>query len=657
MLRSLVGSEMCIRDSINAEYGIPKSTTMMAPNHFSPRELDAMRQSQSPTVTHVAINNPNDQVLVSQRAQSVEGLSLSQFLDLLHNERSESIPPREQMRMHVGRTPDEMSRNSYPFTCARVETQPADAVPIPTSRHQCLPDITECYSSLPGVRQQVGPTLVSSAAALFASGVPSRLLEMLLKHTAYAAIQDAPMTAFLPAPLPPPEYGYPNWETGILDESTRDGVGAIYLGYNTATGFPLGSPITIKVEGCGPIVAMSVEASAESTIAHLTRHVFHESGMRLPTDTQGQPWNVHIKNPKPSNSFDDVPKDDLGLLIEEAPSYEARPTRPGVMVGSALQSSETLSELGISDGALLRWEEDREVMIPQICIGRPFRTGAGACLVASTGPECDGAWNQEATEPVLLKPEAVLPIPSRGPDELSEDERSAIAAGWLGDALAEHASVGSFARCMLELMAVAAPPELLSAASLAANDEVIHAQLCFALAKEYGAGAIGPGPLDIAAAGAPSSDIVHITRAVVLEGCVGETVSAALAAAARDRATAGSVVAALAKITSDETRHSQLAWKTARWALSKGGQDVREAVEDVLADPFKYAPGVSDNGLEIQSVGEAHGRLSAVTQREVIDQAVRCVVQPCAAMLMRGEIPREMGAQQVLREAIMEALC
>ena len=50
--------------------------------------------------------------------------------------------------------------------------------------------------------------------------------------------------------------------------------------------------------------------------------------------------------------------------------------------------------------------------------------------------------------------------------------RSAVADAWVRDALAEHASVASFARCMLELMSVGAPPQLLSAAALAANDEV-----------------------------------------------------------------------------------------------------------------------------------------------------------------------------------------
>eukprot|EP00658_Telonema_sp_P-2_P041565 TRINITY_DN2974_c0_g1_i1.p1 TRINITY_DN2974_c0_g1~~TRINITY_DN2974_c0_g1_i1.p1 ORF type:complete len:168 (-),score=36.68 TRINITY_DN2974_c0_g1_i1:408-911(-) len=46
MLRSLVGSEMCIRDSINAEYGDPSPVLMVSPT-------ESMRQGSSSPEPHV----------------------------------------------------------------------------------------------------------------------------------------------------------------------------------------------------------------------------------------------------------------------------------------------------------------------------------------------------------------------------------------------------------------------------------------------------------------------------------------------------------------------------------------------------------------------------------------------------------------------------
>lgn len=115
------------------------------------------------------------------------------------------------------------------------------------------------------------------------------------------------------------------------------------------------------------------------------------------------------------------------------------------------------------------------------------------------------------------------------------------------------------------------------------------------------------------------------------QGCIGETVSAALAAASRDAATEPEVKAALTRITSDEARHSLLAWRTARWALSKGDNEVRAAVEAVLNDPERAAPGVQVSAAGMR--GEPHGRLSEQTQRRVIDNAMKQMVQPCAQVL------------------------
>src|SRR6185437_10769514 len=60
--------------------------------------------------------------------------------------------------------------------------------------------------------------------------------------------------------------------------------------------------------------------------------------------------------------------------------------------------------------------------------------------------------------------------------DLAPDVRARFAAAWTADALAEHASIASFGRFALELMAVGAPADLVAAAHRAALDEVEHAR-------------------------------------------------------------------------------------------------------------------------------------------------------------------------------------
>ena len=111
---------------------------------------------------------------------------------------------------------------------------------------------------------------------------------------------------------------------------------------------------------------------------------------------------------------------------------------------------------------------------------------------------------------------------------------------------------------------------------------------------------------------------------------------------------------------SDETRHAQLAWKTAKWALSKGGDDVRAAVSLVLLEPEKFAPGPSE---DLGEAGEAHGRLCAKSSKRVINETIRCVLRPCAAMLFghedgvhKGGEESECVAVTQIQESVMGAL-
>ena len=167
-------------------------------------------------------------------------------------------------------------------------------------------------------------------------------------------------------------------------------------------------------------------------------------------------------------------------------------------------------------------------------------------------------------------------------DGLTALERASLAAAWTAAASFEHASVASFARASLDLLAVGAPADLVVLAHEAALDEIRHAQLCFALAAAYAGEEIAPGSFPLGGEVRTGEGLAAVAVSAAIEGCVGETVAAVVAAEQLARATDPAVRAALAAIAADEARHAELAWRTVAWAISAGGSEVRAAVEHAL---------------------------------------------------------------------------
>jgi hypothetical protein len=235
-------------------------------------------------------------------------------------------------------------------------------------------------------------------------------------------------------------------------------------------------------------------------------------------------------------------------------------------------------------------------------------------------------------------------------DTLSAALRATLTAEWLADARMEHASIGAFARATLELMALAAPAELLAEVQAAALDEVRHAGRCFALAGRYAGRALGPGPLPIAPP-RPAS-FARLARDTFVEGCVGETI-AALAAARQARACEDAAVAdTLAMIASDEARHAALAWRTVEWALAQGGPEVALALRAAAAhlrpraddpEPLSGPHGPhgpsdlsdpNDPNTPNEELLARHGRLDAAGRAAVRSDAWREIVDPTLARLL-----------------------
>ncbi len=226
---------------------------------------------------------------------------------------------------------------------------------------------------------------------------------------------------------------------------------------------------------------------------------------------------------------------------------------------------------------------------------------------------------------------------------LSPETLERLHREWTRDALGEHASIASFGRFALELMAAGAPAHLLEAAHRAALDEIQHAKLCFALASAYAGHALEPAAFPFENDQmALSSNLADIAVRAAREGCIGETIAAVQAAEQLAVARDPAVKQALQLIADDEARHAELAYKTVAWAIQTGGRRVKDAVAHVLAEAcaeFLMPCGESEDWS--QDLLD-HGRLSPSMIQSSAARVLRDVVRPALmALVRRGEVSLE----------------
>ena len=227
-------------------------------------------------------------------------------------------------------------------------------------------------------------------------------------------------------------------------------------------------------------------------------------------------------------------------------------------------------------------------------------------------------------------------------DGLPRALRDRVARHWTHGGLAEHASVASFARFTLQLLALGAPSELVSQAQAATADEIDHARRCFSIASAYGGVAVGPGPLSMEAALDGGQDLVTIAESVIREGCIGETLAAAEVAEAGEWAEHPEIRTALAAIAADELRHAALAWRFLDWAVLQADDRERlqifaflEAMIETSLDTAAAERGESNETALDGDLARRHGVLSRGARKAVHAMALRSVVVPCAQRLLR----------------------
>ena len=274
-------------------------------------------------------------------------------------------------------------------------------------------------------------------------------------------------------------------------------------------------------------------------------------------------------------------------------------------------------------------------------------------LIASDGPVIDNcmccygyqsgfyqcgrpflAGGHSVTAPLAARVDWRDPVEPAQALALDAPTRQAIASGWCEDARMEHASIASFARFTMELLAFGAPSELVEAAQRAGLDEIAHARACFALGSRYGESAVGPGALAIQGA-AVRSTLIEATVAAVQEGCVGETVASLLAARQLAVSRDAAVREALSRIAEDEARHAELAYRFVAWAIREGGAPVRDAALRAFSAALDTPPPSTypvSTPLDIEALHH-HGRLTEDEKHALHVEALREVIQPCAAEL------------------------
>jgi hypothetical protein len=212
---------------------------------------------------------------------------------------------------------------------------------------------------------------------------------------------------------------------------------------------------------------------------------------------------------------------------------------------------------------------------------------------------------------------------------LDPSKRRAIGEAWLESARAEHASIAAFSLLVLELLAVGAPATLVDEAARAASDEIRHARIAFELASSFLGERVEAGPLD-AERSNPSADLADVAARAAWEGSVVETLGAALA---REQALVTEdpeMRAALESIAEDEARHAELSWKIVAWAVGRGDERVRHAVERALSSPLPPLDRVASTTLEELA---PYGVLSNERTARVVEHGLRSVVEPARRAL------------------------
>ncbi len=233
----------------------------------------------------------------------------------------------------------------------------------------------------------------------------------------------------------------------------------------------------------------------------------------------------------------------------------------------------------------------------------------------AVGPLTGGAAGWQAPE--ALRPEV---------ESLPRALRDRLAAAWLEAAREEHASIASFANLSLRLLALGAPPDLIADSHAAALDEIRHARRAFELASAYAGAPLAPAAFPDAARMSAAGDLAALAIETLLDGCINETVAAALAGAAGESAADPAVAAVLAEVAGDEARHAELAWRIVAWCVRSGDAGLHAALRETAAAAARAPLAASPDPRDDLA---AHGVLGDAAHAATRAGVLREIVAPC----------------------------
>lgn len=204
-------------------------------------------------------------------------------------------------------------------------------------------------------------------------------------------------------------------------------------------------------------------------------------------------------------------------------------------------------------------------------------------------------------------------------------KRAACGLAWSMAGAGEHASVAAFNRLSLQLLALGAPLDLLTAVQSAALDEAHHARLCWDVARSLTGAPVEHGAFPFDSAIDPHTNLADLAYAAVREGCLAETLGACVADQVARLSPDAELGGVLARLASDELGHSVLSFRIVSWALQTGGADVRAAVRRALEEPW---PRLDTRELAIRSGVECE------TIELAVQDALARVLRPAGRALL-----------------------
>ncbi|MEE2749813.1 MAG: MopE-related protein [Myxococcota bacterium] len=255
--------------------------------------------------------------------------------------------------------------------------------------------------------------------------------------------------------------------------------------------------------------------------------------------------------------------------------------------------------------------------------------------------------SERAAQPVHGRPLTVAGTPRVAPSHTNRDwfeiveidlraltpaQRAQLAAAWQQAGLYEHASVASFARFALELMALQAPPELLLAATRAQADEVLHARACFSMASAFSNVHLGPGNLDLKGVMNHEVTAEQVLVQTILEGCINETLAASEADWLSEQADFPPIRRIQKQIAEDESRHAALGWKTVRWILQQHPELV-DSARDAFAEGRRRLLGLPANNTDDAWMAP-YGCMPEMERTRLAAEVWNQVIEPCAQALL-----------------------